>query len=95
MKDTEELLREAVRTFVDEDLKNVRSKHAHTAAGTTALRKMHDAKGVLAALENITQPMELVQVLEAVLDAVSIAGREEVLKALSAVTKHEKTTRAR
>lgn len=95
MKNTDKLLRDAVRGLVAEDLKNVHGKHAHTAAGTLALRKMHDAPGVLEALSDITEPLELAQVIEAIIDAVPVVRRDEVLKALTAVTRHERTGRTR
>lgn len=95
MKDTEKLLRETVRGLVAEDLKNLGMPHDRTTAGSSALRKMHDAPGVLEALAGITEPRELAHVIEAIIDAVPIVRREDVLKALTTVQRHEKKTHRR
>ena len=80
---------------MEEDLKNVGSKHQKTVKGASALKKMHDAPGVMAALSKITKPAELTQVLEALLDAVPVTSRADILKVLRNVTRHEKKTRMR
>lgn len=90
---SEKLLRLMVRRILSEDLKNVRSKHEKTVAGTTVLRLMHDAQGVLPALSQITSPTEMAQVIEALLDAVPMVSRRDVLEALMKVMRHEKATR--
>jgi len=93
MKLTSEQLRTIIEETITEDLKNVRGKHEHTIAGTTALRRMHDAPGVLEALSQITDPKELAQVIEAIIDAVPMVNRGDVLGALAKVTRHERSTR--
>jgi hypothetical protein len=92
MKLTSSQLRPIIDEVIAEDLKNVRSKHEKTIAGTTALRKMHDAPGVLEALSQITDPKELAQVIEAIIDSVPMVKRGDVLSALAKVTRHERTT---
>ena len=92
MKLTRRHLRTIIDEVITEDLKNVRSSHEKTIAGTTALRKMHDAPGVLDALSKITDPKELAQVIEAIIDAVPMVKRGDVLTALAKVTRHERTT---
>ena len=95
MKDAEKLLREAVRAILAEDLKNVGSRHQKTVGGTAALRKMHDAPGVLPSLSKLHDPKELAQVIQALIDAVPITSREEVLRALGIVARHERKTHRR
>ena len=80
---------------VREDLKNVGGRHEKTVAGSTVLRKMHDAPGVMEALAAVDSPKELAHVIEAIIDAVPVVRRDEVLKALSTVTRHEKSTHKR
>jgi len=82
-----------LRKIVQEDLKNVHSKHEKTVTGSTVLRKMHDAPGVMEALTMIEDPKELAQVIEALIDAVPIVRRDEVLHALGIVQRHERKTR--
>jgi hypothetical protein len=81
--------------MIDEDLKNVGGRHDKTAKGTRALKKMHDAPGVLASLSDIDRPEELAQVIQAIDDAAPITGREEILKAIKKVLSHERSTRNR
>jgi hypothetical protein len=88
-------LREVVREVLNEDLKNVGGKHEKTVAGAHVLKMMHDAPGVMQALMSIGSPKELAHVIEAIIDAVPVVRRDEVLKALSTVTRHEKTTHRR
>ncbi len=88
-------LRRIIRELIQEDMKNIGSRHQKTVAGTAALRKMHDAPGVLDALSNIDDPKELAQVLQATIDAVPITKRDAVLKALGTVGRHERTTHKR
>lgn len=92
MKRAIERLRSTVRQIINEDLKNVRSEHEKTIAGSTALCRMHDAPGVLEALSHIDDPKELAQVIEAIIDAVPLVRRNDVLTALTKVTRHERTT---
>jgi hypothetical protein len=54
---------------------------------------MHDAPGVMEALMMIEDPKELAQIIEALLDAVPIVRRDEVLRALGIVQRHERKTR--
>lgn len=54
---------------------------------------MHDAQGVLPALSQITSPTEMARVIEALLDAVPMVSRRDVLEALMKVMRHEKATR--
>lgn len=93
MKLTSAQLRTLIDDIIAEDLKNVRSQHEKTIAGTTALRRMHDAPGVLEALSQITDPKELAQVIEAIIDAVPMVRRGDVLATLAKVQRHERTTR--
>jgi hypothetical protein len=86
-------LRQLIKDVIKEDLKNTRSKHEKTVAGSIALRRMHDAPGVLEALSQITEPRELAHVIEAIIDAVPVVRRDEVLRALLVVQRHEKKTR--
>jgi len=88
-------LRQLVREVLKEDLKNVGSRHQRTATGTTILRRMHDAPGVLSSLSSIDDPRELAQVIQAIIDAVPLTSREEISKALNIVTRHERTTHTR
>lgn len=88
-------LRKLIREVIEEDLKNVGSTHPDTVAGTSALRMMHNAPGVLASLQKIKSPNELAQVIEALLDAVPVVKRDEVLRALEMVLRHERSTRMR
>jgi hypothetical protein len=89
------LLRRVIREtlILNEDLKNVHSKHEKTVAGSVVLRKMHDAPGVLEALSLIDSPKELAHVIEAIIDAVPVVKKEEVVKALMTVQRHERKTR--
>jgi hypothetical protein len=93
MRLTVSQLRSLVRDVVSEDLKNVRSRHEKTAAGATVLRRMHDAPGVLEALAAVDSPKELAHVIEAIIDAVPVVRREDVLRALTTVARHERATR--
>jgi hypothetical protein len=88
-------LRLFVRAAVNEDLKNVGGKHEKTVAGAHVLKMMHDAPGVMDALARVGNPKELAHIIEAIIDAVPVVGRAEVLKALTTVTRHEKTTHTR
>jgi len=88
-------LRQVVRDVIAEDLKNVHSKHEKTTAGSAALRLIHDAPGVMEALSNITSPKELAHIIEAIIDAVPVVRRADVLHALTMVTRHEKATHTR
>ena len=88
-------LRNLIKEVLEEDLKNVGSKHEKTVSGSSALRKMHDAPGVLDALSKITDPKELAHVIEALIDAVPVVKRADVLKALGMVSRHERATRKR
>jgi len=88
-------LRRFIRAAMNEDLKNVGGKHEKTVAGAHVLKMMHDAPGVMDALAGIGSPKELAHVIEAIIDAVPVVGRAEVLKALTTVTRHEKTTHKR
>lgn len=88
-------LRQAVRDVIEEDLKNVHGKHERTTAGSIALRRMHDAPGVMEALADITSPKELAHVIEAIIDAVPVVRRDDLLRALNIVTRHEKSTHTR
>ena len=95
MKDTGKLLREAVRGLVAEDLKNLGVPHDATVGGSAALRKMHDAPGVLEAIASVTEPRELAHVIEALIDASGVVRRDEVLRAPGTVQRHEKKTHRR
>ena len=64
-------------------------------AGSAALKKMHDAPGVLSTLQRIKTPSELAQVIEALLDAVPITSREQILHAVDLVLQHERKARMR
>jgi hypothetical protein len=86
-------LKHIIQETLDEDLKNVHSKHEKTSTGSAVLRKMHDAPGVLEMLSKIKSPKELAQVIEAILDAVPVVRRDDVLKALTTVQRHERSTR--
>lgn len=88
-------LRRFVRAAVNEDLKNVGGKHEKTVAGAHVLKMMHDAPGVMEALAGIGSPKELAHVIEAIIDAVPVVRRAEVLKALGVVMRHEKSTHTR
>lgn len=90
-----EHLRSFVRGVLKEDLKNVRAHHERTTAGTRVLQKMHDAPGVLEALSNVEDPKELAHVIEAIIDAVPIVRKSDVLKALFTVQSHERKARKR
>lgn len=72
-------LRKIIREAIQEDLKNVGSRHQKTVAGALALRKMHDAPGVLDALSDISNPQELAQIIQATIDAVPITKRAAVI----------------
>ena len=80
---------------IQEDLKNVGGRHERTAAGSIVLRKMHDAPGVMEALTKIKDPKELAHIIEAIIDAVPIVRRDEVLQSLTKVTRHERSTHKR
>lgn len=82
-----------LRKLVQEDLKNVHSKHEKTVTGSTVLRRMHDAPGVMESLSTIEDPKELAQIIEALIDAVPIVRRDDVLRALGMVQRHERKTR--
>ena len=88
-------LRSLVREILEEDLKNVGGRHQKTVRGSSALKKMHDAPGVLQSLARITDPKELAQVIQALIDAVPVVNRSDVMRALGIVTRHEKTTHMR
>ena len=88
-------LRILVRGFVSEDLKNVRAHHERTSVGTRVIQKMHDAPGVLEALSMVDDPKELAHVIEAIIDAVPIVSRVDVLRALTTVQSHERKVRKR
>lgn len=88
-------LRHFVREALREDLKNVGSRHEKTVTGSVVLRKMHDAPGVLEALSAVDSARELAHVIEAIIDAVPVVRREDVLKALRTVGRHERTTHRR
>lgn len=88
-------LRQVVRDVIEEDLKNIHGKHERTTAGSTVLRHMHDAPGVMEALASVTSPKELAHIIEAIIDAVPVVRRDEVLRALTTVTRHEKATHSR
>jgi hypothetical protein len=47
------------------------------------------------ALARVGNPKELAHIIEAIIDAVPVVGRAEVLKALTTVARHEKTTHTR
>lgn len=94
MGDLRKIIRES-SDELEEDLKNVGSKHEKTVAGGHALKMMHDAPGVMEALAGISSPKELAQVIEAIIDAVPIVGRAEVMRALNTVGRHERTNRKR
>ena len=85
-------LRRIIQEELNQDLKNVHSKHEKTT-GTSVLRKMHDAPGVLAAISQLKTPKEVAQVIEAILDAVPMVSRESIFKALETVKRHERATR--
>ena len=89
MEDLSNLIRE----FISEDLRNIYSKHEPTADSQHALKIMHDAPGVMEALQKINNPQELAAVLEAIIDACPIIKKDSVLKALNKVQRHEKKTR--
>ena len=98
LSDLRDMIREVAEEEtppVREDLKNVGARHEKTVSGSVALRKMHDAPGVLEALANIDDPKELAHVIEAIIDAVPVVKRADVLKALTTVTRHERITRRR
>lgn len=82
-----------LRKLVQEDLKNVHSKHEKTVTGSIVLRRMHDAPGVMESLSTIEDPKELAQIIEALIDAVPIVRRDDVLRALGMVQRHERKTR--
>lgn len=83
-----------LRKFIFEDLKNVRSKHEPaTSDSKRVLRLMHDAPGVIPALQEIDNPRELAAVIEALIDACPVVRKGDVLSALSKVTSHERKTR--
>lgn len=88
-------LRNFVRGVVSEDLKNIGGRHEKTVAGSVVLRKMHDAPGVLEALTAVDDPKELVHVIEAIIDASAVVRRDEVLRALQKVARHERGTHKR
>jgi len=88
-------LRALIREVIAEDLKNVGGRHQRTVRGTSALKKMHDAPGVLKSLSKISDPKELAQVIQALIDAVPITSREDVLRSLGMVTRHERKTHLR
>lgn len=92
---TQDALRQLIREIIKEDLKNVGGRHQHTAAGTSTLRKMHDAPGVLDSLASIEDPKELAQIIQALIDAVPMTHREEIMKALDIVRRHERATHRR
>lgn len=85
----EKLLRE----LISEDLKNIYSHHKPTVDSKHALMMIHNAPGVLEALQKIDKPAELAAVLEAIIDACPIVRKDAVLNALTKVRTHEKTTR--
>ncbi len=91
----QEELRRYVRLLLQEDLKNLRAPHERTVAGADVLRKMHDAPGVLQALSQVDSATELAHVIEAIIDAVPVVRRHDVLDALTKVTRHEKKVRLR
>ena len=84
---------EELRRIIQEDLKNVHSKHEKTVKGSTVLRKIHDAPGVMESLTMIDDPKELAHIIEALIDAVPIVRKGEVLRALGIVQRHEKKAR--
>lgn len=86
-------LRRIIQEELNQDLKNVHSKHEKTTTGTSVLRKMHDAPGVLASISQLKTPKEVAQVIEAILDAVPMVSRESIFKALETVKRHERATR--
>jgi hypothetical protein len=61
----------------------------------STLKKMHDAPGVLQSLTRIRSAKELAHVIEALIDAVPISRRDEILRALAMVARHEKKTHTR
>ena len=100
--ENEKLLRSWIRETlraesggVSQDLKNVGSRHEKTVGGTAALRRMHDAPGVLPALSQLHDPKELAQVIQALIDAVPITSRGDVFRALGIVGRHERATHRR
>ncbi len=97
MKLTTLQLRRIIREEIglSEDMKNVGGEHEDTVGGAVVIRKMHDAPGVLEALSSIGSAKELAHVIEAIIDAVPIVRREEVLRALTTVQRHEKATHKR
>ena len=88
-------LRRMVAEILKEDLKNVGSKHQKTVAGTAVLKKIHDAPGVLNSLMSVNDPKELAHVIEALIDAVPMVKRSDVLAALGMVQRHERATHKR
>lgn len=50
---------------------------------------MHNAPGVLQALQSIDTPKELAQLIEELIDAVPMVNKGEVLAALAKVQGHE------
>lgn len=90
-----DVLRQFVREALNEDLKNIGGHHDKTVTGSVVLRKMHDAPGVLEALAAVDSPKELAHIIEAIIDAVPIVRREDVLKALRTVGRHERSTHRR
>lgn len=83
-----------LKKFISEDLKNIYSKHEPaTTDSKKVLRMMHDAPGVMSALQKIDSPQELAAVIEALIDACPVVKKGDVLGALSKVTRHERKTR--
>jgi len=98
LDDLRKIIREAAAEaghIVDEDLKNVGGQHTKTVEGSHVIRMMHDAPGVMDALVKIDDPLELAHVIEAIIDAVPIVRREQVLRTLNNVIRHEKSTHKR
>jgi hypothetical protein len=95
MDPVEAQLRILIREMIEEDLKNLRAPHDQTVSGMSTLKKMHDAPGVVASLTKIHTPRELAHVIEALIDAVSISSRSDILQALGMVARHEKKTHTR
>lgn len=82
-----------LRILIAEDLKNIYSKHKKTVDSQHVLKKLHDAPGVMDALQKINKPSELAAVIEALIDACPIVKKHDVMKALGSVQRHERTTR--
>ena len=93
--DAAEAIRPLVREVIKEFLKNAGMPHEKTVAGGAALKKMHDAPGVIASLGRVKSPQELAQIIQAIIDAVPLSSRDAVLKTLGIVQRHEKKTHPR